>query len=280
MSFRNALALLLELISLGLFVVALGLEIRNRAKTVRRSRCGGAVVVLGVITCVIALSQLFLIRQSVPVNEVTTRSYALHRFTFPDTEFVVDEERQTTDDALEVSFSDPEIYVENNMLLAELPEDGSIPIRTITLAGSNALQRYADTANGGVVATFASSVPFVLLNDSVTEQGYFYLRDDDIVELILANEDGPKHVWIDTSRVEVEFCDDVASLQQARLEEVICVTARDEGAVFGIPIASNEQIEIKYLIHLPSEYIDANAADYYLNYLFPETLARDLLETA
>lgn len=280
MSFRNALALLLELISLGLFVVALGLEIRNRAKTVRRSRCGGAVVVLGVITCVVALSQLFSIRYGVPVNEIATQSYTLQRFTFPDTEFVVDEERQTTDDALEVNFSDPETYVENNMLLAELPEDGSIPIRTITLAGSNALQRYADVANDGVVATFASSVPFVLLNGTVAEQGYFYLRDDDVVELILTSEDGPKHVWIDASRVEVEFCDDVASPRQAYLEEVICVTARDEGAVFGIPIAPNEQTEAKYLIHLPSEYTDANAADYYFDYLFPETLARDLLETA
>ena len=54
----------------------------------------------------------------------------------------------------------------------------------------------------------------------------------------------------------------------------------DDVGCFCNTLASNEQIEIKYLIHLPSEHTDANAADYYFDYLFPETLARDLLETA
>ena len=65
----------------------------------------------------------------------------------------------------------------------------------------------------------------------------------------------------------------------AYLEEVVRVTARDEGSVFGIAIDPNEQTETKYFFHLPVGYLYANGADHYYSYLFPEVLARQLLAT-
>ena len=53
------------------------------------------------------LTQMFSVRYGVPVDEVTTQEYALQRLTFPQTEFVVEEEPQV----LEVSISYPESHM-------------------------------------------------------------------------------------------------------------------------------------------------------------------------
>ena len=79
------------------------------------------------------LKQVFSVRHGVPVDEVTTQEYALQRFTFPQTEFVVEEEPQ----ALEVSISYPESHMEGDLLVADLSANGSFS-NLITQTSANA----------------------------------------------------------------------------------------------------------------------------------------------
>ena len=154
-----------------------------------------------------------------------------------------------------------------------------VPVNEVTTQ-EYALQSYVDGPTpGSILQADATSVPLVLLDDDATEQGYFYLQSGSTVNFLLTGEDGPDSKAINTHQTEVELYADVAFPQQAYLEEVVRVTARDEGSVFGIAIDPNEQSETKYFFHLPAEYLYANGADHYYSYLFPEMLARQLLAT-
>lgn len=276
MAIETVICLLIALIVLGFVMFALGMRFWYNAKNSRQTVISGVVAALGVVMLFAVLTQVFSVRHWVPVNEVTTQEYALQRFTFPHTEFVVEEEPQ----ALEVSISYPESHMEGDLLVADSTADGSVPTRTITLTGEDALQSYVDGPTpSSILQADATSVPLVLLDDDATEQGYFYLQSGSTVNFLLTGEDGLDSKAINTHQTEVELCADVAFPQQAYLEEVVRVTARDEGSVFGIAIDPNEQTETKYFFHLPAEYLYANGADHYYSYLFPEMLARQLLAT-
>ena len=121
--------------------------------------------------CIIfaVLTQVFSVRHGVPVDEVTTQEYALQCFTFPQAEFVVEEEPQ----ALEVSISYPESHMEGDLLVADLSANGSFSnlitqtsanANTIVQAplmfvrGSNVAQAAARTTQATTAATGPLSV--------------------------------------------------------------------------------------------------------------------------